>query len=113
MGCYRSIVLDAPDHKAAHDKIDHHKRPSCKIDGGRIEIDAHAQPAAENCRRNPDPVPAERGSKKHRWKIRGEEHVRPDVGKTPTRRGRHSEARCRKSDAKKRRRFGYSLPGPP
>src|SRR5229473_5546981 len=104
----RSIVLDAPYREAAHDEIDCQQRQPCEIDGRVAEIDADAERAPDNRSRDPGAVVAERGGKKHGWKIRGEEYVRPDLRKTPPRRGRQSDAGCRKSDAKKRRWLRYS-----
>src|SRR4029450_8184143 len=94
-------------------QIDDQKRQSCKISLGIAETDGHAERAADDRGRDPDPVPAERSGKKHRGKIGGEEYIRPDQGKTPPRRGRQGKAGGCKSDAEKRRRFGCSLPAAP
>ena len=109
----RSIVLDAPYREAAHDQIDRQKRQSCEVDVPVAEIDGHAERAANEGCRDPDPEAAERGGKEYGRKIRGEEYVRPDQRKAPPRRGRQGHAECCKSDAEKRRWPGYSLPAPP
>src|SRR5882757_3274461 len=109
----RSIVFDAPYREAAHDQIDWQESQSCKIGRAVAEIYGRAERAPDESSRDPDPVPAERGGKKHGWKIRGEEYVRPDQGKAPPHRGRQSNTGCCKSDTEKRRRLRCSLPAPP
>lgn len=109
----RSIVFDAPYREAAHDQIDWQESQSCKIRRAVAEIYGRPERAPDESSRDPDPVPAECGGKKHGRKIRGEEHVRPDQGKAPPHRGRQSNAGCCKSDTEKRRRLRCSLPAPP
>src|SRR5260370_28738246 len=109
----RSVVLDAPDREAAHDQIDYQKRQSCKIGRRVAETDGDAERAPDDGCRDPDTETAERGGKEYRRDIRRKEYIRPDQGKRPPRRGRQSEAGCRKSNVKKRRRLGYSMPPPP
>src|SRR3981081_1962101 len=109
----RPRVCDAQYGEAANDQIDWQESKSCKIGRAVAEIDGRAERAPDESSRDPDPVPAERGGKTHGWKIRGEEYVRPDQGKTPPHRGRQSNAGCCKSDTEKRRRLRCSLPAPP
>ena len=94
-----SVVLDAPDREAADRPENQQQRKSRGIGQRVAEIDADAERAARNRRRDPDPEAADGGGKEHGRKIGREEHVGADLGQAPPRQrspkqGSRPQSRC-------------------
>src|SRR5467141_2914662 len=66
---------------AAIDQIDRQQCYSCNIGRGVAETDGHAERAADDGCRDPDPQTTECGGEEYGRNIRGEKYVWPDQGK--------------------------------